>query len=363
MLKKYIILALAGLLATACGNRNQWTVNGSIQGADGQTIVIEASDNGRWYPLDSVKLDGSGRFAYSHEAAGFPDIYRLRLGDKTLYFPIDSIETVNVVSRADAFDSEFTLEGTPQAEKLMEVDKRVMAVVNKGGINAIGSDSLLKRDLGSMLLGDPSGIVAYYIINKKIGGVSIFNPNSPSDLRIIGAVANAYDQFRPNDPRTTYLKNLFLSNRKVSPKSVVSDTLHAAEIKIFDISLYDNNGKLHSLQDLASKGKVIVLNFTSYAAEFSPALNVLLNNAWEKYHSSGLEIFQVSVDADEYHWRQSAKNLPWTTVYNSQADGVTPLRLYNVTELPSSFIIDRNGDIVERVDDPTKLDAAISRRL
>ncbi len=355
-------MSMAALLMTACGHRNEWTVNGTIEGADGETMMIEASDNGRWYALDSVKLDESGKFAYSHAAAGYPDIYRLRLDDKTLYFPIDSIETVNVVSRADAFDSEYTLGGTPAAETLMEVDRRVMAVVNKNGINAIASDSLLKRDLGGMLLGDPSGIVAYYIINKKIGGVSIYNPGDPKDLRLIGAVANAFTQFRPNDPRTAYLKNLFLSNRVATlPPTTPRDTMVVDEVKIFDISLYDNLGKKHSLEALAKQGKVVILNFTVYADEASPAFNRELNKIYEKYHSQGLEIFQVSIDEDEYLWRQSAKNIPWITVYNSPADGAKNLMQYNVTGVPTTYIFNRQGEIAERVEDVTRLSDAVAR--
>ena len=161
-----IFTACMFLLVSSCGSKsNQWTIDGRIDGADGETMLIEASDNGRWYPLDSITLDKSGSFSYSHEASGYPDIYRLRLGEKTLYFPIDSIEKVTVVTNASAFDSEYTLAGSPAAEMLMQVDRRVMDVVSKYGVNAIATDSLLKRELGGMLLGDPSGIVSYYIIN------------------------------------------------------------------------------------------------------------------------------------------------------------------------------------------------------
>ena len=91
------LVAGAALALSACHGSNEWTVDGRIDGADGKTMVVEACDNGRWYPIDSVTLDGAGRFSISHPAAGYPDIYRLRLGDKMLYFPIDSIETVTVV--------------------------------------------------------------------------------------------------------------------------------------------------------------------------------------------------------------------------------------------------------------------------
>lgn len=351
------ILASCLAILVACSGKNEWTVNGKIEGAEGQTMLLEGSDNGRWFVLDTIKINSVGQFTARHQAAGYPDIYRLRLGEKTLYFPIDSIETVTVVTKADAFDHEYLISGSQSADMLMAADRKVMDAA-KNGV-AIASDSALKRELGNLLLGNPSGIVSYYIINKRVQGIPLFNPANKADLRVIGAVANAYSQFRPNDPRTRYLTNLFLSNKASFSNS--TDTIAANEIKLIDIDLFDNTGKRQRLEKAAENNRLVILNFTAYTAEFSPALNVILNKLYEKYHPNGLEIFQVSVDADEFQWRQSAKNLPWITVFNPSTDA-RPLADYNVGAVPATFIIS-GGEIVERVDKPSAIEAAVAKRL
>ena len=360
-MKKYLLIfaATLGMLAASCSKSNEWTVDGQIQGADGQTRVIEASNNGQWYPLDSIELDASGKFSYSHAAAGFPDIYRLRLGEKTLYFPIDSIETVSIISNASAFDSEYTLAGSQEAETMMQVDRQLREVVARGGAAAIADDSILKRNLGQIMLGDLDGIVSYYIISKKVGGVPLFDPANKSDIRMIGAVANAFTQFRPNDPRTNYLKSLYINNRQFSP-ATPRDTLFANEVPIFDIKLYDEVGKEHSLKNVAGGKKVVLLNFNVYTTDESLALNRELNTLYNKYKDAGFEIFQVNVDEDEYAWKQSARNIPWITVYNSKVDGARNLQNYNVQYLPTSFII-HNGEIVERIDTPSETARVVAK--
>ena len=354
----FALIFMSTLCLTSCRDSNKWTVDGQIEGAEGQTMLVEACDNGRWYPIDSVTLNSSGQFKVEHEAAPYPDIYRLRLGDKTLYFPIDSVETVTVIARADAFDTDFTLEGSPSATRLMEVERQLMSALAASKSAGLDGDTILKRELGRILLGDPASIVSYYIINKRIGEVSLFNPSNKGDLRLIGAVANAYDQFRPNDPRTAYLRNLYLSNRKVGAAD--ADTIYAQEINSFEIMLFDNHGKEQSLHALAEAGRPVVLNFTSYAAEQSPAFNRELNRVYTKYHSKGLEIYQVSLDEDEYQWRQAAANLPWITVYNPQSNARILLN-YNVTEIPATFVINAKGELVERVEDITALDSAVAK--
>lgn len=354
---KYILGAMAALLMASCGGKNEWTVDGKITGAGEQTMLLEGNDNGRWYVIDSVKIDKSGHFTSTQPAAGYPDIYRLRLGDKTLYFPIDSIETVTVVTDVEAFDHEYKLSGSASAEMLMEVDRLVTEAVTRGGAKGVASDSVLKRQLGTLLLDNPSGIVSYYIINKHVEGVPLFNPANKGDLRIIGAVANAYNQFRPTDPRTRYLGALFLNNR---PRQA-NDTIEASELQLIDIELYDQHGQKRSLKDVAAKNRVVLLNFTAYDTDFSPALNVELNKVYEKYKGHGFEIYQVSVDPEEYKWKQSAKNLPWISVYNSPAD-MTPLVKYNVGAIPSGFVI-ANGEIKERVADTAHIGAMVGKYL
>lgn len=344
-------------IMTSCGGGDKWHIDGKISGlADSDIVVLEGSNQGYWYPMDTLDISSDGSFKYSHEAQGYPDIYRLRVGDNSIYFPIDSIETVTITADAPDIAGTHTIKGTPQALNLFRVDSMLVA----NGDAAITNQNL-KRQLGQMLLADPAGIVTYYIISKKVDGKPLFNPAVKEDLRLIGAVANAFSEKRPSDPRTGYLKRLYLDNRPSSSTS--SNQLVASEVKAFEINLFDNAGKAHSLLELTESGKVVLLNFTAYTAEDSPAFNVALNKVYEKYHQQGLEIYQVSVDNDEYTWKQTAKNLPWITVLNNIADGGEVLNKYNVVSIPTIFLFNRNGELVSRVTDINTLDSEIARLL
>ncbi len=347
--------AVAILTLASCSHSNEWKVEGTIAGADQKEVILEASANGRWYPIDTLNLSSSGKFSGRHLAAGYPDIYRLRLPNSTgaIYFPIDSVETITVEANADNLESSYTIAGTEQAELFMNVENRLRQAGIRTGAAA---DSLLKRDLGQLVLADPSGIVAYYIINKSIAGYPIFDPQDRQDNKLIGAVANAYASQRPNDPRTRYLKNLFLTNRTMTGNTVVE----AAAVGLFDIDLIDNKGKHQLLSDVANQNKVVLLSFTAYGADESPVYNVALNKLYEQYHQRGLEIYQVSIDADEYLWRETANNLPWVTVYNSPVDGNQYVSKYNVFAIPTLFIIN-NGEIAERITSTADLPAKLAR--
>lgn len=356
------ILATLALCATSCSDRGaQWHINGTVTGlADTDALVLEGNNQGYWYLIDTIHPSTDGHFDYAHSPQGYPDIYRLRVADKMIYFPIDSIETVTVSAAMPDIAATHTLSGSPQAVRLASVDSLLAASATTTGVNGVLTDRALKRRLGQMLLQDPAGIVTYYIISKTINGRQLFNPADKTDRRYIGAVANAFAENRPADPRTNYLKNLFISSRK---NAGAGSAIEANVIGAFDINLYDYKGVSHSLLDLARQGKVTLLSFTAYGADWSPAFNVELNTLYQKYRDRGFEIYQVSVDDDEYAWKEAARNLPWITVLNDISDGGKTLRDYNVTTVPTTFVIDRNGEIVERVLAIEDLDGAVARHL
>lgn len=366
-MKKSIFSAVSALalILAACGGNEGAGISGVVEGgSDTVKMVIEQSSNGRWLIVDSVKTNANGEFAANIPAPANPEIYRLRYGRNMIYFPIDSLEQITINTSAKNFSTEFNVSGSHNAVTLMNIDKRAIEIGALRGNERTDAITNWKEELVDTILSNPSSIVSYYIINKYIGTDPLFDPLVKEDLRIIGAVANGYYTFRPNDPRTTYLVNVLRNGRAYhNPGTAATDTLQVTETSLFDIKLQDNDGVEHSLADLSKQGKVILLSFTVYAAEFSPSYNAILADVYKKYSRRGLEIFQLSYDATDFVWRQSAVNLPWITVYDPAGTNSRNLAMYNVTQLPLTYIIDRNGEIVERVSDPSTLATTAARYL
>lgn len=351
------IVTLSTLSIISCSNEPKWSIEGKIEGAKNDIIVLEAAnEGGYWYTLDSLTIDSDGEFKCERPRGSYPDIYRLNYNNHYIYFPIDSTENITVSAKAPAFDTDYTLSGSANAEMMMHVDQRINKFLTTHKVADLDTASMLKRELGGMIIGDPAGIVSYYIVNKQVKGRRLFRPDVRSELGIIGAVANAYNELRPNDPRTRYMSTIWLSNR---PRPTIpTDTIMANEISMLDVTLLDNDGKKQSLETVATKNKVVILNFTNYKADFSQALNIELRNIYNTYHDKGLEIYQIGFDTSEFDWRMAAGNQPWITVYNGNTD--ENLIKYNVGALPAIFIL-KDGEVVERVSSIDNLKQAIGR--
>lgn len=360
-MKKYIYFAVLAVATLCSCTGNQFKVDGKVEGAtDSVKLVLEYTSNGMWFVVDSVELGKDGSFAVSAEAPEYPNIYRLRVGGQSICFPIDSLDHITVNTKYNTFATDYTLSGSDHAVQVMKIDKEALALVGKATPEQIKA---FKDRLAHEIIVDPAGIVAYYVINKTIGDQPLFDPLDDSDLRIIGAVANSFNTFRPNDPRTQYLVNVLLQGQhRRRTAAEPTDTIQANETSIIDFTLEDYNGKKHALSQVAAQHRVVLLNFTMYQGEFSPMFNKLLNDIYKAHKSAGLEIYQVSLDADNVAWLQAARNLPWITVYDPAGVNSQNVGYYQVYGVPTTFVI-KNGEVVERVEDANKLQAAVSRHM
>lgn len=353
-MKKTAICAALAALCACSGTHRGWKVEGTVAGApEGAKLAVEGFNGARWYTIDSVALKADGSFAYaSPQGSAYPDVYRLGLDGRSIYFPIDSIESVTVKADASAFDKGFTLSGSALADDMM----RVEAILAQAA-----PDSAKQRELSTLMLQDSVGVISYYLINKTIGGKPLFDPATRQGMSMLGAIANKFDYLLPGDPRTGVLRQRFIEARRQAGKGRQS-VVEADEISLFDIELYDSKGMKQSLAEVAKANPVVLLSFTAYGTEPSLPYNVELNRIYEAYKGRGLEIYQVAFDADEVQWIEAAANLPWVAVRYNPADGAALLAQYNVSALPTTFII-KNGSLAERVGDNTKIEESLKKNL
>lgn len=351
----YLLLAATALLGSCSGNK--FKVSGTIEGAgDSTSLYLESANNGTWVTVDSTTASGKGAFSFSEPAPDYPNIYRIRLGDKAVYFPIDSTDVLTLTSKAKDFDRDFTVSGSEAAQQVMKIDKDAVHML---GANPQQLQAW-KDQLARQILKDPSGIVAYYVICKYMNDRPLFDPLNDKDMKIIGAVANAFNSFKPGDPRTQYLVQMTLqAQQRRRLASGQGAKVQAEQISLIDIKLQDAAGKTQSLQQVANSHSLVLLSFTMYDQQFSPAYNRVLNDIYTKYKAQGMTIYQVGLDQNMGEWRTAAGNLPWITVYDPSGEYSKNVSAYNLTSLPTTFVI-KNGDIVERVEDMLQLPAKVA---
>ena len=88
-----------------------------------------------------------------------------------------------------------------------------------------------------------------------------------------------------------------------------------------------------------------------------------LRKLYDKYHSRGLEIYQVSLDPDEHYWKTMSEQLPWVCVWDQEGLENDIVLIYNLQQLPTWFLIDRSNTLVGRMELLQDLEKEIERLL
>ena len=379
-MKKYVVLALAVMGMAACSEK-KFHVEGSITNAKDSVLYLENISLMGPEVIDSVRLDGDGRFSLAGAAQQAPEFYRLRIYDQIISLSIDSTETVTVNAAYPQMATQYEVSGSDNCSKIkelalrqMQLQQRALAVSRSEALTfQQANDSILamvkqyKEDVKrEYIFPDPAKPYAYFALFQALGNTLIFNPRADrDDIKVFAAVATSWDTYYPDAERGKNLHNIAIEGMKNirTIEAEQAKTIDPSKVQssgVIDIALTDNKGRVRRLTDL--KGQVVLLDFHVFGQKESPARILALRELYNKYHDRGFEIYQVSLDGDEHFWKQQTEALPWISVRTDETNNGF-LTVYNIQTLPEFFLIDRGNNLVSRSQQIKDVDTAIQKLL
>lgn len=384
MKKIGVILSSIILLLASCSDSEQFKVKGNISEAEGSMLYLEHVDILGNIPLDSTRLNANGNFKFAVNKYNSPEFFRLRVNNKFVNFVIDSTETVQINGDYTKLEKEYEISPSEDNEKIKElslklnslqadIDKLMQKAIDKEMQVTVFNDSVANMMQNfkdnvklNYIFKAPDKLYSYFALFMRVNDFLMFDPyNNKDDIKCFAAVATSMERKYPHSDRTKHLTNITLRGMK-NTRNRESKTLYIPEEKfsetgIIDISLNDANGNTVKLSSL--KGKVVILDFMVHQSTISVGHNLFLRELYDKYKDKGLEIYQVSLDADEHYWRQTTINLPWICVRDQNGVYSPLVESYNIQTIPTIYLVDRNSNLDTKVTEMENVETRILQLL
>lgn len=356
----FCLLALA-LVVTACDQASTARISATIEGAPNTAIVLEKLNYNRLQTIDTIRTDGAGQFNYKVRLKGNePYFYYLyREGSPIASLILLPSDQVTVVVPQEG---RFTVEGSEESTLFQEVNEAYARASDQiRNLTASITDETpeakvkevnqqlsklyidYKRSAIKYMVTHPHSITSAVVAFQKFGDdLPVFGQES--DFVILQAVRDSLASVYPKSEFLTALRDVVDARaRNMELSSRLGDVV---VINFPELMLPDMEGQTRRLSEL--DGKVIVLSFWSVGQTEHKLFNVDLVDLYKKYHAQGLEVYQVSLDIDKGVWASTVRsqNLPWINVNDGLGVDSPAVATYNVTRIPTMFVIGRDGEIL-----------------
>mgnify|MGYP001227837944 CR=1 FL=1 len=353
---RLILLIISISFFTSCKNQNNFSL--TYNTPSNEDIFIYKFKNNQPYKVDSSK---NAQNHYFEIDAPLPELCLIgsSLNESLLFIAENKLQN-SITKKNNDYPFSVSVKGdTTNAilQSYFDQKNQLLSILKNLDDNSIGS-----REKTTEMLANHKKFVKDFINTHK---------ESPAILMLLGEVTNPLEFKKElliikEVVEKTYKNNLFLAevnkiieSGKKQQQFIEQQQMMAKQqekqkkalgieigAKAPNIKLKDPNGRLVQLNNL--KGNIVLLDFWASWCKPCRAENPNIVRLYNKYKSKKFTVYSVSMDKDKQKWLEAIKQdqLSWENhVSELQGWNSSAGEKYGVSSIPSTFLINKKGEI------------------
>ena len=365
------VLGLLMLIAGFGCSSSKTEIAGLIKGGEDQTLILERLDVNQTTVIDSFQLGQNGSFSVKIDIEE-PELYILKNSEGDLInLLVSPGEPISIESSYDSFGKGYKVEGSEESEGIRILVEHLQQTRNElDSLQAVAgsiedpespqmdlirnayAQAFIKQNRFTIkyLVEHMGSLSSVYALYQKYDGENLVLGRE-QDLQYFKSVADSLEITHPNSSLTLSLRADIDQREARFKEALKVNTLMemaGEETGMLDLSIPDREGKKISLSAL--NGKVVLVTFWASSHDASIEAMLQLKSTYNTYHARGFEVYAISLDNSKIEWMKAMdfNEFNWINVSELSYPESNAARLYNVSSLPATFLINREGDVVAK---------------
>lgn len=371
-MKKLLLFPLMSLIFFGCSNSNTFTLNATTDHEnDLKVLLIKIGDDNRPKAIDSTNVV-EGKFSFSDSIA-VPEMHYivfdkqrenlpviLEPGEITVKIYKDSVKTSKILGTKSNLDfAKYMKETTDLYTELSKIQFEIRSA-------NVERDSLFVDDLNNQFESMKNKLTDYELNFIKVNNDSYLSTLilqrmvMQQEIKIEKA-EELYNSFTEIIKKTKSSIEIKKNIELIKESLKESPTIGSLAPKFSGPGL---DGNIIALDDI--KSKVIMIDF--WASWCSPCRveNPFLVYLNTKYNTDQFQVVGVSLDRESEKWNsaiESDKLDSWIHISHLKFWGEPIAKLYNVRQMPTTFVLDKNKRVIGMNIKGDELDKLILKQL
>ncbi|WP_320017845.1 TlpA disulfide reductase family protein [Labilibaculum manganireducens] len=361
MKKIFIAIAAIGLFLGSCTSKDQYKLTGKVEGmTEGKVYLSKLQDN-KLEKTDSTEMTATG-FSFEGTVAS-PDLYYLELEgqrgaiqlflENTAITVDANVENLREAKVTGSLNQDVLTNFGALQKGFQEKQQALYSEYQKAAEakNQVAMDSI-EAEFNKSEADKFTASKEFLKLNGNTAAAAFVAYRIASPLEV-AEMEEVYAVLGENALKSSYaglLKDKIEVLKKVSVGQPAPDfTLNTTEGKPLSLSSF--------------KGKVVVIDFWASWCGPCRGENPNVVKMYTELHPKGVEILGVSLDDKKEKWLKAIEDdgLVWNHVSDLKGWESSAAKLYGISGIPATVIVDQNGVIVAKNLRGEELKAAIEK--
>ena len=367
---KYLTGLVLLIAVYGCGSPKS-EIAGIVAGGEGLNLVLEKLNVNQTSVIDSVQLDADGSFSMKIELEEAELMILKNPEGDIINLLVSPGEQILIETSNESFGKGYKVEGSEESEGIrvlvehlnltrFELDSLQSVATSIEDPSSPQMDlirnayaqAFIKQNRFTIkyLVENMGSLSSVYALYQKYDGENLIL-GKEQDLQYFKSVADSLEVTYPSSSLTLSLRaDIDQREARFKEEAKLNTLLEMAgeDTGLLDLSIPDREGKEILLSSL--QGNVILVAFWASGHENSIQAMLQLKSTYNTYKSRGFEVYAISLDNNKIAWMNAMdfNEFEWINVCELSFPNSTAALLYNVSSLPTTFLINREGEVVSK---------------